>query len=130
MKISHSARPRNRSSRNSRSPTAGNAIAGADGTAAASPLAAADVTLALAPSSGVPAIGSAMDVIWHRLDSWALRAGPDRNRSYRPATCTQDTPGIGPAVRSGALERNYVETAMKGRATGPSGDWFHQLSWL
>src|SRR5882724_8258284 len=103
MKISQSASPRNRSSRNSRSPTPGNAIAGADDAAAASLVAGAALVSALVPSSGVPAIGSAMDVIWHRLDSWALRAGTDQNRSYRPATCTQDTLGDTGRPHAGAL---------------------------
>src|SRR3978361_1232817 len=74
MKISHSASPRNRSSRNSRSPTAGNAIAGAD--AAASLVTGAVLVSALAsvlaPSSDVPATVWAMDVIRPRLDSWAV----------------------------------------------------------
>src|SRR6185503_2870960 len=61
-KISHSAMPRNRSSRSSRSPATGSVIAGAE-TAAASVFA----WLALVSPRGVPAIGSAMDVIWHRL---------------------------------------------------------------
>src|SRR5206468_605600 len=54
MKISHSANPRNRSRRNSRSPATGSVIAGAEATAA------------LLSLRGVPATGSAMDDIWHR----------------------------------------------------------------
>src|SRR3981081_3243256 len=66
MKISHSASPRNRSSRNSRSPPVGNVIAGA---VAAGPGPRA-ITSASAASGG-PAIRSAMDVIWHPV--WAGR---------------------------------------------------------
>src|SRR5476651_2454534 len=61
MKISHSASPRNRSSRNSRSvPATGNEIAGADGVARA--------TSSTAPAMEDPATESATDVIWHRLN--------------------------------------------------------------
>src|ERR1700716_2849167 len=64
MKISHSARPRNRSSRNSRSPPAGNEMAGTEAAAAD---AGSCVIASAGPASGGPAIRSAMDVIWHRL---------------------------------------------------------------
>src|SRR5690349_17730841 len=63
MKISHNASPRNRSSRSSRSPVAGNDINGFDlpETAATS-----GAIASAAPASGGPAIRSAMEVIWHR----------------------------------------------------------------
>src|ERR1700730_4462833 len=69
MKISHSASPRNRSSRSSRSPPAGNKIAGTD---AADAAAVSRTTASAAPASGGPAIRSAIDVIWHRFSTGRL----------------------------------------------------------
>src|SRR5262252_1623573 len=78
MKINHSASPRNRSSRSSRSPTAGNEIAGALTAAAAGAL--------LAGAAAEPSTRSVIDVIRHRV-----RAGGGRQtrRVYLPAAEAQ-----------------------------------------
>src|ERR1700730_12014264 len=86
MKISHSASPRNRSSRSSRSPPTGNEIAGNEAAAAAASRAIASV----GPASGGPATRSAMVVIWHRLENrFYPLARPEQ--SFRPAGGKQDT---------------------------------------
>src|ERR1035438_9667921 len=79
MKIIHSARPRNRSSRNSRSPPAETAVAGGDKAADAD--AAPGAIVSAVPARGGSAIRSATDVIWHRLDKPALRGAGAIRRS-------------------------------------------------
>src|SRR3954470_14021635 len=107
MKISHSASPRNRSSRNSRSPTAGSVIAGADTTIASS-LASAD----FASLAACPAIGSAIDVIRHRFSAsrtFAVAGKDNIGPQIAHKIWTADRAGL----RGCALERNYVETTME-----------------
>src|ERR1700730_8983018 len=70
MKISHSASPRNRSSRSSRSPTTGNEIADA---ATAGAVTFSRTTGSVAPARGGEATRSAMDVIRHRLVAGVAR---------------------------------------------------------
>src|SRR6476620_2341226 len=69
MKISHSASPRNRSSRSSRSPPTGIEMAGT----AAGAIVASGAIVSASPARGGPEIRSAMDVIWHRVE-----VGPQR----------------------------------------------------
>src|ERR1700739_2706403 len=122
MKISHSARPRNRSSRSSRSPLTGTEMAGAAATGA---VADSPAITSVAPASGGPAIRSAIDVIWHRLEQVGQRPA-GHERSYRPPRLKQVTSR---RLHGCALSRNYVETTigarMAGRRTMPPRDWFH-----
>src|SRR5436305_13831055 len=82
MKISHSASPRNRSSRNSRSPAKSCVVAGAAAVASAV-LAPADARISVSATDS-PALGSAMDVIGHRFWSWDLRELHDTINHIRP----------------------------------------------
>src|SRR5882672_8227779 len=132
MKISHSAMPRNRSSRSSRSPPAAIAIAGVSATGAVA--AAARALASAAPASGGPAIRSAIDVIWHRLGGRPYapaRPEDDIGRYYRPRRGKQDTRQ---EPRGCALGRNYVETTMNVNAGNARrwrrGDWFGLSSWI
>src|SRR5437763_16167881 len=104
MKISHSASPRNRSSRSSRSPAAGCVIAGAATVAAAvSPFARMSV-----PATECPAIGSAMEVIGHRLSQSDLRELHDKIDHIRSQVAGKA--GYKDRGRAGcALGRNCVE---------------------
>src|SRR6266702_1292919 len=117
MKISHSAKPRNRSSRNSRSPAAGSTIAGAAVAAASSsaPLA----------STGGPAIGSAIDVIRHRVGKRTFAPTPVENDNIGPQLA-DNIQRLGRRRR--ALEWNYVKTAMEMTAgwtlAGIAANWF------
>src|ERR1035437_831605 len=121
MKISHSAMPRNRSSRSSRSPPTGSEMAGAKAAGAG---AASSAIASAAPARGGPAIRSAMDVIWHR--SWAVllgnslgQVGLTRLHHRKDSIGTRVASKLrrvslrrvsGPRGR--ALGRNYVETTI------------------
>src|ERR1700736_5639644 len=102
MKISHNANPRNRSSRNSRSPAAGSTIAGAA-------VAAASSFAPLASPMGGPAIGSAIDVIRHRVGKPTFAPAPVENHNIGPQLADK-IHRLGRRRR--ALEWNYVKTAM------------------
>src|SRR6266702_2507875 len=102
MKISHSASPRNRSSRNSRSPAAGSVTAGVATEAAVVPA----VARASVSATGSPAIGSAMDVIGHRFWPSDLRELHDT------------TDHIGPQVAGNARNARYGERDRAGGALG------------
>src|SRR4030088_1251137 len=92
MKISHSASPRNRSSRNSRSPAAGCVITGKATGAVASVVSASVLASVLAPADARtsvfaadgPTTGSAMDVIGHRFGSRNLREWHDSTDHIGP----------------------------------------------
>src|SRR3954454_18303192 len=100
MKISHSASPRNRSSRSSRSVAAtGNETAGAAAVARARSV----------PAMEGPAIWSARDVIWYRF-----KGGVSSPRKTASAGQLQAYIGL-------ALGRNYVETAESAART--DDDW-------
>src|SRR3982074_2044196 len=112
MKISHSASPRNRSSRNSRSPAAGCVITGtATGAVAsvvsASVLASADARTSVFAADG-PATGSAMDVIGHRFGSRNLREWHDSTDHIGPRIAGNARYRERDRAR-GALGRNCVE---------------------
>src|ERR1700739_1657273 len=111
MKISHSARPRNRSRRSSRSPLTGTEMAGAAATGA---VAGSPAITSVAPASGDPAIRSAIDVIWHRLEQVGQRPA-GHERSYRPPSRKQVTSR---SLHGRALSRNYVETTIGARMAG------------
>src|SRR6185312_13443199 len=120
-KISHSAMPRNRSSRNSRSPVTGSVIAGA---AALSPAA---VLLSL---RDVPATGSAMDDIWHRwFGIYACTARDKDHIGPQPAHKIRKQRRDRTA-RGGALEWNYVESAIKRPSIASDRRLFPRHSWL
>src|SRR6266581_1573842 len=99
MKISHSAMPRNRSSRSSRSPAAGSETAGTETAGAASRAIASAV-----PAGGGPAIRSAMDVIWHRFEVGFTRLH-DAKDNIGPHVASKPGKGLGRR----AVGRNYVE---------------------
>jgi hypothetical protein len=74
-----------------------------------------------------------MDIIRHRLDSWQFTLALTEIDHIGPQVAHNTHQHVEPAAGGVRLERNYVETAMKATATGPTGlsrDWFHQLSWL
>src|ERR1700733_6104357 len=112
MKISHSARPRNRSSRSSRSPLTGTEIAGA--AAAAGAVAGSPAIMSVAPASGGPAIRSAIDVIWHRLEQVGQRPA-EHERSFRSPSRKRVTSR---RLHGCALGRNYVETTIGATMAG------------
>src|SRR5437868_14136785 len=99
MKISHSASPRNRSSRNSRSAPTGSRTPGSD---AAGAVAVSRAIAPALPASGGPKIRSAMDVIWHRLGLGPRRkivsvrnlqakiCGGPGGRAFGPELCWND----------------------------------------
>src|SRR5258707_9554935 len=97
MKISQSARPRNRSSRNSRAPTAGSegpVIAGAASCAVAS----------AAPARGGPATRLEIDVIEPVLRGVAYARGT--TKEHRPAVCKQ----VYGLVAAPSIGRDYIKT--------------------
>src|ERR1700736_49597 len=125
MKISHSASPRNRSRRNSRSPPTGIEIAGTEAAGAR-----ASRTGAFAsPARGGPSIRSAIEVIWHHLGQVGFARRPGSGDSIGP----------GPAGklrrasqrRGRALDWNYGETTIgiltTTRPQGRPGDWFGEI---
>src|SRR5215211_454801 len=108
MKISHSASPRNRSSRSSRSPAAGSVIAGADVTGAASRAAATPASFGGAPSSR-----SAMDVISYRLGQLpSCEYGRTVRKDNIGPLVASNTEARTGATAARALGRNYVQTAI------------------
>src|ERR1700737_2739377 len=96
MKISQSASPRNRSTRSSRSLPIGSEMAGTE-TAGAG---AASLAIASAASArGGPAIRSAMDVIWHRLEQVGFRRLHDTKDSIDPGVASKIRGGGPPRLR-------------------------------
>ena len=75
-----------------------------------------------------------MDVIWHRLGSWAFALAPSENDHIGPQVAYKIRKQIrGRAARGCALEWNYVETAVQQTEEpfrGGRADWFPRLSWL
>jgi hypothetical protein len=62
-----------------------------------------------------------MDVIWHRLGSWAFALAPSENDHIGPQVAHKVRKQIrGQAARGCALEWNYVETAVQQTGSGPS----------
>src|SRR4051794_3495602 len=109
MKISHSASPRNRSSRSSRSPPTGIEMA-VDETVradAASPAIASAVSASLDPE-----IRSAMDVIWHHFEVGSCACSIRKIASADTTSPRVASKIAGLWPRQCALGRNYVETAI------------------
>src|SRR4051812_18602698 len=125
MKISHSARPRNRSRRNSRSLPAGSEIAGTEAPGARASRAGGFAS----PARGRRANRSAIEVIWHHLGQVGFSRRPTAEIvSARDLQASYDTAS---QRRGRALDWNYGETTIGIRMTSPpprrSGGWFEQI---
>src|SRR3954449_4535818 len=105
MKISHSAKPRNRSSRNSRSPTAGKVIAGA-AVLGASVASAAGAGAAMAPGADGPGRRSAIDVIRHHVKGCQAARLDSENVGLR-IFCASDEGLVSWAVPNLSLADNW-----------------------